>query len=393
MKDICMKDAGRCAGYLALFLMFGVASTSNAAVTLVSSVLPSSRSVQVGDPATAFATVINSGDEAGTACTIAPESAFSGTFFFQRTDPNTNAPIGNPNEAVSIPGEGGSQTFVLGFTPDTPFDTTTIELQFDCENSEPAATITGVNTLALAASASPVPDIVALGATVSNDGVAHIPFRTGTGFFSVATVNVGASGQIEASVAASDANSPATLGLCETDPLTSVCTNPSSPTSGVVSTQVDGGATPTFAIFAAANEDIDLDAADRRLFVSFTDSGGTVRGSTSVAYRTRQFSEDLQPILDANCTQGCHQPGGTAPFSLEPNASFDGLVSAGRVVPGNPDASLLIRRIEGSLLPRMPLNAPALPAEQIQWFREWIAAGAPNDLDTTGPAPPPPPIY
>ena len=38
------------------------------------------------------------------------------------------------------------------------------------------------------------PDIVALAATVTNDGIANIPPGVfGTGFFSVATVNVGAS--------------------------------------------------------------------------------------------------------------------------------------------------------------------------------------------------------
>ena len=382
-------------GVLLAALLSAASTAAFAAVSLVSSVLPSSRSVQVGATASAFATIINAGDETGTGCSITPIEAFSGTFFFQRTDPNTNAPLGNQNEPVNIPGNNGVQTFVIGFTPDQPFDTAVVQLSFDCTNSAPAVVTTGVNTLSLAASATPVPDVVALGATVTNDGIVHIPFRTAIGFFTVATVNVGAAGQIDASVNTGGANLPASWGLCETDPATSVCINPTTPTSAVVVTQIDAGATPTFAIFVSSNEDIDLDAAARRLFVNFADPGGVARGSTSVALRTRQFSEDLQPIFSANCTQGCHQPGGIAPFSLEAGVSFDGLVASGRVVPGDADASLLIRRLEGTIAPQMPKDAPPLAAQQIQWFRDWIAAGAPNDGASTGPPPPgpPPPIY
>ena len=41
---------------------------------LFASILPIGRSVQVGEPATAFATVINAGEEAGTNCRITPTS-------------------------------------------------------------------------------------------------------------------------------------------------------------------------------------------------------------------------------------------------------------------------------------------------------------------------------
>ena len=106
-----------------------------------------------------------------------------------------------------------------------------------------------------------------------------------------------------------------------------------------------------------------------------------MRGATSVAVRTRQFSQDLQPIFDLNCTNGCHQPSGIAPFSLELGVSYDSLLSGGLVVPGNPDSSELIRRLEGTSGQRMPLNATPLPDDQIQMFRQWISAGAPNDTN------------
>ena len=72
---------------------------------------------------------------------------------------------------------------------------------------------------------------------------------------------------------------------------------------------------------------------------------------------------------------------GIAPFSLELGVSYDSLLSGGLVVPGNPDSSELIRRLEGTSGQRMPLNATPLPDDQIQMFRQWISAGAPNDTN------------
>jgi hypothetical protein len=44
-----------------------------------------------------------------------------------------------------------------------------------------------------------IPDVVALAATLNNDGIVNILGTMGTGIFSVATLNVGASGTIMAS--------------------------------------------------------------------------------------------------------------------------------------------------------------------------------------------------
>jgi hypothetical protein len=46
----------------------------------------------------------------------------------------------------------------------------------------------GLNTVLLSASANPVPDIVALGATLSGDGIVNIPGVAGIGAFAVATI-------------------------------------------------------------------------------------------------------------------------------------------------------------------------------------------------------------
>jgi hypothetical protein len=69
---------------------------------LVAAVLPSSRSVQVGNTATAFATIINSGSSALSGCAIVPVTTVPASFVYQTTNPATNALTGSPNTPASI---------------------------------------------------------------------------------------------------------------------------------------------------------------------------------------------------------------------------------------------------------------------------------------------------
>ena len=88
----------------------------------------------------------------------------------------------------------------------------------------------------------------------------------------------------------------------------------------------------------------------------------------------------VEAILDARCTV-CHSGQG-APLGLDltdyrtlMNGSSNGPV----VVPGDPDASELVRRIRGESLPRMPLTGPPfLDEAEIALIVEWVAAGAPG---------------
>ena len=86
---------------------------------VVAAVLPSSRSVQVGTLATAFATIINAGQETATGCAISPISTIPATLSFQTTDPATNQVTGTPNTPVDIP-PGAAQSFVFALTPTAP---------------------------------------------------------------------------------------------------------------------------------------------------------------------------------------------------------------------------------------------------------------------------------
>jgi hypothetical protein len=95
-------------------------------------------------------------------------------------------------------------------------------------------------------------------------------------------------------------------------------------------------------------------------------------------------------VFSVNCTvPGCHG-GGTVQFGLrlDPGFSYGNLVNVAsprdaslvRVVPGNPDASLIIQKLEGTqtLGDRMPDFGPYLPQSTIDVIRLWIANGAPQ---------------
>ena len=250
--------------------------------TLVAAVLPSSRSVQVGSPATVFATIINSVTTPATGVRIQLKSAMPATLDFQTTDSTTNQVTGTINTAVDI-AAGKSQSFVIAITASAPFSATDVEFVFGGTSSSPVSTVTGLNTLLLSASATPVPDIVALAGTLTNDGIVNIPGATGTGAFVVATFNVGASGSITASADTGGVTVSATLVICETVAATGVC---KAPPSASVTRTVGASETPTYGIFVTGSGAVAFGPGVNRIFVRFKDAAGETRGATSVAVRT-----------------------------------------------------------------------------------------------------------
>ena len=255
-------------------------------VELLSAVLPTSRSVEVGATATAFATLINSGVATAQGCSLRLPDAVAAEFFYQTSDSVTNEAIGLPNQPVSIP-PGGSQSFVFGVTPTEEMLSTAVALVFQCENSLDAPSFVGLNTLLLSASATPVPDLIALAATLTNNGVMELDDNNG--FFTAATINVGSAATITVSADTAEASLPMALSLCQTDPATSVCINPEVPSAGPVIVDIAEGDSPTFAVFASASEPLGLDPATSRVFLRFSDELGVVRGATSVAVQNARW--------------------------------------------------------------------------------------------------------
>ncbi len=249
--------------------------------TLVAAVLPSSRSVVVGNAATAFATIINTNAIQATGCQIALEDGAVGDFSYQATDATTNAPIGSPNTPVTIPGNNGAQSFLVSVTSPKALQAVDVTFRFLCAGGLPVTVLTGLNTLLMSASASATPDIVALAATPTANGIVDVPGNNGASAFAIATVNVGVAGNITATAESSDATLPLALFICDTNSSGACLSPPSSAATKVIA----AGETSTYTVFVNGAGSIALDPANHRVIVRFKDAGGVTRGSTSVAVR------------------------------------------------------------------------------------------------------------
>ena len=100
------------------------------------------------------------------------------------------------------------------------------------------------------------------------------------------------------------------------------------------------------------------------------------------------FQSIQDNVFTPMCT-GCHAGAGAplglrldeaSSYALLVNASSVEVAALRRVQPGNPNASYLIQKLEGTAAvgARMPLNAPPLPASTIAVIRQWISDGAPS---------------
>jgi hypothetical protein len=85
-----------------------------------------------------------------------------GTFAYQTTDQKTNAVTGIANTPVDIPGNNGSQSFVIAFTPSAAIPPMDLAFNFACSNTSPAPIQTGLNTPLFSASTTATPDVIAL---------------------------------------------------------------------------------------------------------------------------------------------------------------------------------------------------------------------------------------
>ena len=249
------------------------------------SVLPDSRSVQLGQPATLFASLVNAGATALQNCRMAlPVTAPRGlSLTYQTTDPGSNAPTGTPDTPATIAAGNGVQTFLVTLQGSMPFSAAAMPLDFDCLGAAPAAVETGVDTIDLTMSSAPTADIIALAATATHDGIVALP-RGGTGAFAVASTNIGIASEITVSADTGSAGLPLGLTLCQSNPSTGQCLATPAPS---VTLSFAAQAAPTFSIFAQSKGTaIPFAPASSRIFVRFRDAGA-LHGSTSVAVETQ----------------------------------------------------------------------------------------------------------
>jgi hypothetical protein len=120
-------------------------------------------------------------------------------------------------------------------------------------------------------------------------------------------------------------------------------------------------------------------------------SGGDGTGLDIPPPLEATFSSIQANVFTPSCaTAGCHQ-GASAPqgLRLEEALSYAMLVNVAssedpgvlRIAPGNPGASYLVQKLEGSASvgAQMPLNAAPLPQATIDVIRQWITDGAVDD--------------
>ena len=90
-----------------------------------------------------------------------------------------------------------------------------------------------------------------------------------------------------------------------------------------------------------------------------------------------QLAQDAYAIFEASCLN-CHGPDGAYRETLLMEHSE--LIDGGTVVPGNPDASELYKRLLGPTENgvQMPFGQQPLPAQSIDTIRRWILTGAPQ---------------
>ena len=246
--------------------------------TLVAAVLPTSRSAQIGVPVTVFATQINAGTQAVTNCRPALGSAVDVSLNYRTTDAATNVATGALNTPVTL-AAGGSQSWVLELTANAEVVPTDVVVDFFCDGVDPAATVSGVNTIAFSASALPTVDMVALSATQGGVGVLQGTTIAGAAF-SVASINVGSAATVTVAPVVRGAAVDG-VSICQTNPATGQCLATAAPT---VEIAIAAGATPTFSVFVSASNAIEFLPAENRIFVEFREAG-LLKGATSVAVR------------------------------------------------------------------------------------------------------------
>lgn len=103
--------------------------------------------------------------------------------------------------------------------------------------------------------------------------------------------------------------------------------------------------------------------------------------SAAAAEGTIEFNRDIRPILTSHCT-ACHggvKAAGGVSFIYREKALAEGKSGAKTIVPGQPDASELMKRVLSTdpdeVMPK-PDHGPRLKEKEIAALRQWITEGA-----------------
>lgn len=253
---------------------------------LVTAVLPNARSMSAFEPATAFATVINSGSVEAMNCTLSLQNVSGGAatpaFSYRRTNPADNSVIGGENPTLNIPA-GGSASFVFSASYAANATNDEIFVVANCDNADPSTRGPGVNSLLVSASAGSTPDIISVAATIGTPGIADLPSDGRRGAVALSAVNIGAAGTVTLRGDLGPVSLPLEVEFCETDPSTGACAGP---LANWLDVAFAAGEVKTFAMFIRSYGPIQFVPEGFRVFAGFEQNRENSRGGTSVAVRT-----------------------------------------------------------------------------------------------------------
>lgn len=253
----------------------------------VAAVLPYARAVTLNQPATAFAVMLNTSGQPVSNCVpaISNPNVAAGTTFTYQTTNSANQLVGSGNTPSGTIPINGQQNFVFGITPTSPLNQAEIGISIACPGLQQSGVVNGVNSFILSAQLTPLPDLVAIAATPTNDGIINVPGVSGqSAAFAVAAVNIGATGTIVATAERGPLTPPVTLLVCRTDSA-GQCRPGEGPAVNVSST-VANGETALYAIFLQNSGAIPFDPANNRVFLRLRNTNGVTVGATNVAVRT-----------------------------------------------------------------------------------------------------------
>ena len=266
-------------------LAAGAFAVAHADPRIGAATLPAARSGNVGDTLTAFGVMANGGDMAATDCAPAV-TGFQGSFSYRAVDPD-NQTFSAPQDTPVDIGPGEARNFILALTPIIPLTERSIDLRFDCSNSEPAPAIEGVNSILLTARTAPGPDILPVIVTPSGDGVIRIAGQNRAQAAAIAAANIGAGGDVDVIVTADMTllGEPLSLGLCQTgsdgrcvDEFGNPAQTPPPAGQTTINAEI-GNSAATFSVFA------------------FADRGAGVRFNPDLSRVQVRFYERAQPPL------------------------------------------------------------------------------------------------
>ncbi len=119
-------------------------------------------------------------------------------------------------------------------------------------------------------------------------------------------------------------------------------------------------------------------------FVSKQSASAVEENSTDLQSQKNITFNEVSEIFEQHCNM-CHA-GSNAPHGLQ-LTSYEQVMAGGEhgevIVPGKPNESELILKIQGKSEPAMPYMQPPLPKDTIKTIVRWVEEGAPKSDDSS----------